>query len=77
MNIKNWLTNKVALEIGLDTNQIDADEPFTNFDFDSLASISIAYEIEIVLELEEVNPTIFSEYNTINKLAEWIQARLK
>jgi acyl carrier protein len=73
MTVENWLILKIADESGLEEKEIDANEPIENFNLDSLSSISIAFEIEKEFNLEEINPTVFTEYNTINKLSEWIQ----
>ncbi len=76
MDIQNWLTEKISEESGIPKEQIDINEGLENLDLDSLASVSIAFEIEEKFSLKEVNPSIFSEYNTINKLSEWIQNQI-
>lgn len=76
MIVKKWLVNKIAEESGLDKDTINCDEPIGNFDLDSLSSISIAFDIENEYSLDEINPTVFDEFNTINKLAQWIQNQI-
>lgn len=76
MDIKDWLTEKIAEESGVSKEKIDGNEPLENLDLDSLASISIAFDMENEFNLEEINPSVFTEYNTINKLAEWIQNQI-
>lgn len=76
MNINNWLLIKIADESGLEKETINCDELLDNFNLDSLASISIAFDIENEFNLDEINPSIFHEYNTINKLAKWIQDQI-
>ncbi|WP_299460113.1 acyl carrier protein [uncultured Microscilla sp.] len=71
IDIKKWLVEKVAEETGLNTEQISCDEDFNNFDMDSLSIVSIAADLESATN-EEVDPTAFVEYNTINKFATWI-----
>jgi acyl carrier protein len=75
-NIKGFLIRKLAEESGSKVEEIDLDEIIENFDLDSLSLVSIAFEIEKEFEFDEINPTIFQEYNTINKLSEWIQNQL-
>lgn len=72
MNIHNWLIDKIAEESGISKEKIDSDEALENLELDSLASISIAFDIEKEFNLEEINPSVFTEFNTINKLTEWI-----
>lgn len=76
MNIHDWLTEKIAEESGISKEEIDGNEALENLELDSLASISIAFDIEKEFNLEEINPSVFTEYNTINKLAEWIQNQI-
>lgn len=76
MDIQNWLTEKIAEESGIPKEQIDINEAIENLDLDSLASISISFDIEEKFNLKEINPSIFTEYNTINKLSEWIQNQI-
>ncbi|PWA10212.1 acyl carrier protein [Flavobacterium laiguense] len=76
MIIKNWLLDKIAEESGLEKDTINCDEPIENFELDSLSSISIAFDIEKEFNLDEINPTVFQEFNTINKLAQWIQNQI-
>lgn len=75
MNAKSWLQNKIAEETGLAVDRVNCDEPFETFSLDSLATISISFDIEQAFGLEELNPTVFSEYNSINKLATWIESQ--
>lgn len=76
MDIKDWLTAKIAEELGEEKNSIGADEPFETFEFDSLAIISIVYDIETEFNLSELSPTLFTEFNTITKLTKWIQEQV-
>ena len=73
MDIKNWLIDKILDETDLERANIDCDAAFETFNLDSLATISIAFDIENEFNLEELNPTVFTEYNSINLLAKWIQ----
>lgn len=74
IDVKEWLLEKIAEETGLNTDQISCDEDFNNFDMDSLSIVSIAADLESVTQ-EEIDPTAFVEYNTINKFVVWITQR--
>ena len=68
MDYKIWLQEKIAEEIGGEAKNVFPDEDFENFNLDSLAMVSLSFEIEKLLG-KEISPTVFTEYNTINKLA--------
>jgi acyl carrier protein len=75
MSVITWLQNKIAEETGMAVDEVNCDESFESFSLDSLATISISYDIEQEYGLEELNPTVFSEYSSINKLATWIESQ--
>jgi acyl carrier protein len=74
MDIKVWLQQKIAEESGQPLEEILYDTEFSNFKLDSLSIVTLAYELESMLNIE-LSPTAFTEFNTINKLAEWIQSQ--
>ncbi|MEW7291366.1 acyl carrier protein [Aquimarina sp. 2304DJ70-9] len=73
MSIKLWLQERVAEETDLPIDEISCDLEFTNFNMDSLSTLTLAFDLESKLDVGEIDPTIFSEYDTINKLVEWIE----
>ena len=73
-DVKEWLQSKLAEESGVPISDISCDEEFESFQLDSLSFVSISYELESKLDME-VNPTVFSEFNTINKLTAWINSQ--
>ena len=75
MNVKKWLQNKISEETDIPLNEISLDAKFDNFNMDSLAILSITFDLEEYLsrEEEQIDPSVFTEYNTINKLALWIE----
>jgi acyl carrier protein len=73
---KNWLIKKIADECGHQPDTLNCDEPIENFDLDSLSSISISMDIETEFKINEINPSVFTEFNTVNKLAAWIQNQM-
>lgn len=73
MDIKLWLQERIAEETELPINEISCDLEFENFNMDSLSTLTLAFDLESKLEIGEIDPTLFSEYNTINKLVSWIE----
>lgn len=73
MNITLWLQEKIAEETNLPIEEISCDLEFSNFNMDSLSILTLAFDLESKLDITEIDPTIFSEYNTINKLVVWIE----
>ena len=76
MDVHDWLQQKIADETGLPLGEIDRGAPFESFDLDSLATVSLSFEIEQKFGIDELNPTVFTEYNSINKLASWLQSQM-
>lgn len=72
MTTQEWLQTKIAEEAGMQVEEITLDAPFESFSLDSLSVITLAYELESFTGKESIDPSVFSEYNTINKLSEWV-----
>lgn len=75
MDIKIWLQEKIAEESGLQLQQVPFNKEFEEFKLDSLSLISLAFDLEKQIGVDEIDPTVFTEYNSINKLAEWIERK--
>ncbi len=75
MDTRIWLQQKIADEAGLPAEEIHFDKEFEHFSLDSLSVITLAYELESYTGKELIDPSVFSEYNTINKLAAWLEAQ--
>ena len=75
MEIKKWLQEKISEETDIPFNEISFDTNFENFNMDSLAILSITFDLEEYLSREEIqiDPSVFTEFDTINKLAVWIE----
>lgn len=76
-NMKNWFIEKIADEAGIRVDEVDCDKPFDQYDLDSLSMISLCFEMEDNFKLENTDPSMLSEYNTINKLAQWVETQRK
>ena len=70
--LRTWMIQKVAEEAGIKEDEIDADSPFESFNLDSLSVVSISYDLEN-FSGKTVDPTVFGEHKTINKLVSWLE----
>jgi polyketide synthase 13 len=70
-NIINWLKSKVAEEAGIPEQEVSETATFESFQLDSLSLVSLSYELE-QLTGKTMEPTVFWEYNTIDKLSDWV-----
>ncbi|RXK60835.1 acyl carrier protein [Lacibacter luteus] len=70
--IKNWLVQKIAEESDIQPETIKTDMPIESFNLDSLSMITLSYDLENALG-KEIDPTVFWQHNTIDKLAEAIE----
>ncbi len=77
MDIKIWLQEKIAEESDLPVNEIPLDKSFEDFNMDSLSLLSLIFDLETILGMEEMDPAILTENNTINKLSIWIHQQKK
>jgi acyl carrier protein len=72
--IESWFKQQIVAEAGIDVADVETDKPISSYSLDSLSMVSIAYELEGYLNTP-VDPTIFSEFSTINDIIKWIQER--
>ncbi|MBU3676244.1 MAG: acyl carrier protein [Chitinophagaceae bacterium] len=73
--MKDWFIEKIAEEASISVAEVDCDRPFQEYNMDSLAIISLCFEMEDKFGLENTDPSMLSEYNTINKLVQWVEAQ--
>ncbi|WP_025741445.1 acyl carrier protein [Aquimarina pacifica] len=73
MSTEQWLKERIAEETDLPIDEISSDQEFTTFNLDSLSILTLAFDLESKLNVKEIDPTVFSEYNTIKKLVSWIE----
>ncbi|MFE1339417.1 acyl carrier protein [Streptomyces sp. NPDC058733] len=66
-----WLTEKLAVRLGVDQEQIDADRYFDEFDLDSTEALILAGELEKWLGFE-LEATALWYHPTIAALSEHI-----
>ena len=77
MDIKIWLQEKISEESDMPISEISLDKAFQDFNMDSLSLLSLIFDLEATLGIEEMDPAILTENNTINKLSKWIQLQKK
>lgn len=70
--LKNWLVQKISEESDIQPENIDTSAPIESFNLDSLSMITLSYDLETALG-KEIDPTVFWQHNTIEKLAEAIE----
>lgn len=68
---RDWLTEKLAVRLGVPPEQVDADKYFDEFDLDSTEALILAGELEKWLG-HEIETTAIWYHPTINELAAFI-----
>lgn len=69
--IERWLIQRIATELKVPADQIDAAIPFSDFSLSSLDAMSISGELETYIG-KRVPPTLLYDYPTIQLLAEYL-----
>ena len=72
--LREWLRDQIAEESGIPAHDISFDDELGKFRLDSLAVVSVAFELESRANVP-ISPAIFSEFNTINKITRWITSQ--
>ncbi len=70
-NVSHWLKTKIADEAGINEQEISESASFETFQLDSLDMVSLSHELENFTG-KTIEPTVFWEYNSIEKLSEWV-----
>ena len=73
ISAEEWLIQKISDESGISAAAITHTTRFDSLFLDSLSLISVLYDMEGEFGLEELNPGIFSQFETVGELASWIQ----
>ena len=69
-----WFKKAIAEVSGIAENMVDLKSPISTYELDSLSVVSITYELENYLGIE-IDPTIFSEFQTIEELIAWLKRK--
>lgn len=75
--ISAWLADRIAGEMNVAPETISLDETFSNLGLNSLKTLIITGELGEFLGVEELNPALFWDYPTIQKLAEHLTGLVK
>jgi len=66
-----WFQKKLADELGKSQAEISLDTPIEAYHLDSISLVSLSQDLEDFVGLY-IEPTIFSEFETINEVIGWI-----
>lgn len=66
-----WFQKKLADELGKSQAEISLDTPIEEYHLDSISLVSLSQDLEDFVGFY-IEPTIFSEFETINEVIEWI-----
>ena len=73
--IQSWLTTRLAEQLGLASEAIDAQKSFTEYGLDSIVGVFLAGDLEEWLGLQ-LSPTVLWEYPTTETLSHYLAAEL-
>lgn len=69
--LKNWLIDNISKASKLSRDSISLDEPVASYGLDSLQSVILSGDLEEWLNIE-IEPTLFWDHPTINKISDFI-----
>ena len=72
--LQNWLREKITEEAGIQKEEVSFDKPLESYQLDSLSILTICYDLESFTGFT-IDPTLFSEFKTINEITEWILSK--
>jgi acyl carrier protein len=75
--ISAWLVDRIAREMNVAPETISLDETFSNLGLNSLKTLIITGNLGEFLGTEELTPSLFWDYPTVQKLAEHLTELVK
>ena len=72
--LADWFEKKLADELGKKQTEISLETPIEEYHLDSISLVSLSQDLEDFVGFY-IEPTIFSEFETINEVIEWILNR--
>jgi acyl carrier protein len=75
IQVSDWLVNKLSIVYKIPLNKIDVNKNLSEYGLDSLNAIAITGELEELFEIE-LPSTLFWNFTTITKVAEYISAQI-
>lgn len=74
--LADWFKQKLSEETGSSKDEILLDAPIESYRLDSLSAISLTQDLEDLVGFY-IEPNIFSEFETIDDVIEWILKKEK
>lgn len=74
-NIQNYLINKIAEIIEVETKEIDINKSFSEYDLDSSSSIVLSGDLEEDLKIT-LDPLVLFKYPTVFKLSGYLHRKI-
>lgn len=69
--VENWLINNIAQRLGVNTREINTEEPFASMGLDSVQAVRLSAELEDYLGVK-LSPTVIYDYPNISTLAAYL-----
>jgi acyl carrier protein len=73
--IENWLVNRIAILLGVDSEEVDLEKSVFTYGLDSSVVLTITGELEVLLDLE-LEATLFWEYPKVSELIKYLVNQL-
>jgi acyl carrier protein len=74
-DLMNWLVDRIAAELQTPAEKISVEESFSNLGMTSLQTLLVTGDLGEHLGVEELEPSLFWDYPTIQKLADHLVAQ--
>ncbi len=67
--IGRWLCARLAIRLGVESDRVDVDAPFSRLGLDSRSSVALIGELEERFAIEELSPTLLWRYPSVRALS--------
>jgi acyl-CoA synthetase (AMP-forming)/AMP-acid ligase II/acyl carrier protein len=74
-SVADWLTEELARYLKVSSDEIDVSQPFAYYGLDSSVALSMTGELAEWLGREELDPTLFWEYPSIEALSNYLEGQ--
>lgn len=75
IKLKNWLREKLAEKLDLETDEIDPERDFIDYSLNSIEAVNLSGELESFLG-RRLSPTLLWDYQNIEVLAQYLAAEI-
>ena len=69
--IEAWLVNRLGEYLQIPSEEINVDEPFSNYGLDSMAAVKLAAELEDIAG-RQLSPTLVWDYPTVRAVVQHV-----